>query len=234
LGLPSRFWALLVPATQAADFFAIIDNFGKRPRSARLDVSVDSSAGGGGAPDVLYNVYDTHGTQLAEFFVTTNGYGFASSDTFSNLFTLSGGRPMLVRARTATNALDSGATLYIDSLGAPLTIGVLHSRKPDGTPFGAGMRFSVPLGNFRAASLLIANVGGGDAGVDIFKGVVGASGTGYIQNPRLGNNAIWRVDLTQNEASANVIVTSAGSLIIVQVVIDDGKSIQSYMVPPSQ
>ena len=44
--------ALLVSSSQAADYYAIVDNFGKKPRNAFMDVSVDTTIGAGSAgPD---------------------------------------------------------------------------------------------------------------------------------------------------------------------------------------
>jgi hypothetical protein len=198
-----------------------------------MDVAMDSRSGGGGPPIAQFNVYDTNGVQIAEFSLIANQNGFVSTASFGNLFNLTGGQPMVVRARTPELAPTSGATLYIDSLGAPLTIGLLPKKRADGTALGTGTLFGIALGNFRSASLLIANVSGGDQSVDIFAGTGGAHGSGIFSTPRLGNNAIWRVNLTQNEALSNLIVSSTG-LIIVQVVIDDGRSIQSFQVLPSQ
>jgi len=69
--------------------------------------------------------------------------------------------------------------------------------------------------------------------VDVFKGSRGADGFGIFTNPRLTTNAIWKVNLTQNEALSNLIVHASG-LVIVQAVINDGTTIQSFMVLPSQ
>jgi hypothetical protein len=219
---------LLAQPSFAAEFFAIVDNFGRRARNVYLDVAVDHD-GSSAPPEVLFNVYNTVGSQIAEFSVLTQE-GFASTASFGNLFGLTGGRPMLIRARTPS-ALDSGAVLHIDSQGAPMTVGILPITRL-GTVFGMERLFSAPLGNFRSASLLIANVWGDDVSVDIFKGAKGPDGSGINANPRLANYGIWRVDLTQNEALSNVIVSSSGS-VIVQAVIDDGRGVQSYMVPPS-
>jgi hypothetical protein len=219
----------LAPACLAGDFYAIVDNFGRRPRNAYMDVGVDTRTGVG--VNVQFNVYDRDGIQIAEFFIPTSVNGFVSTTSFGNLFDLTGGQLMLIRARTAQDSVLSGATLYIDSLGAPLTIGVLPEAKLDDTPVAAGRLFSIALGNFRSASLLIANVSGTDQAVDVFKGTDGVPGTGIFYNPRIGNNGTWRVDLTQNEALSHLIVQSYGVL-IVQVIIDNGKSVQSFMVSP--
>jgi hypothetical protein len=224
---------LLAPTVSAADFYAIVDNFGKRARNAYMDVAADISAGLGSPIEVPFNVYDVNGTQLTEFTLMTNGNGFASSAWFGNFFDLAGGQPLLVRAQTPAAAGNSAATLYLTSQGAPMTIGLFPTKRPDGSPLGMGRVASAALGNFRSATLLIANVSGMDQSVDIFKGARGADGSGYITNPRLRNHGIWRVDLTQNEALSNVVVTSTG-FVVVQVVIDDGNTVQSFMALPSQ
>jgi hypothetical protein len=204
----------------AADFYAIVDDFGRRARTARLDFAFDTRAGVG--VNVQFNVYDRQGTQVTEFFLPSNVNGFVSTESFGNLFDLTGGQPMLIRARTAGTIELSSATLYIDSAGAPLTIGI---------PPGVGGLFSLALGNFRSASLLISNVSGAQVTVDVFKGTNHAPGSGIYSNPRVPNYGQWRVELTQNEALSHLIVQASGSC-LVQVVIDDGRSIQSFMVTP--
>ena len=54
--------ALLVSSSQAADYYAIVDNFGKKPRNAFMDVSVDTSTAT--AIDVLFSIYDAQGNRL--------------------------------------------------------------------------------------------------------------------------------------------------------------------------
>jgi len=105
-----------VAAVSADEFYAIVDDFGKKPRNAFMDVSVDTTLGTG--IDVLFNVYAAQGAQLAEFTVPANSYGFASSSSWGNLFYLAGSQPVLVRARTPDGAPASAATLHVDSLGA--------------------------------------------------------------------------------------------------------------------
>ena len=96
-----------------------------------------------------------------------------------------------------------------------------------------GTDFAVALGSFRSATLLIANLSGSDIAVDVFKGTRGADGFGIFSNPRITTTAIWKVNLTQNEALSNLIV-HASNPIIVQAVINDGQTIQSFMVLPQQ
>jgi hypothetical protein len=211
--------------------YAIVDNLGRRPLNAFMDVAVDSRSGGGAPPEVQFNVYDSVGSQVSEFIATTQN-GFASTFSFGNLFDLTNGQPLLVRARTPT-APNYGAALHIESRGARLMVGVMSIRGLDNLPFGAGTEFSVPLGSFQKAVLLVANVSNGDVGADVFKGTKGPLGTGFYSNARIQNHGIWKQDLTQNEAFSNIVVGSTG-LIVVQVVIDDGKTVQSYMVPPAR
>ena len=60
----------------AAEFYAIVDNFAKKPRTAFMDVSVDTTIGAG--IDVLFNVYDAQGVPLAEFTVAANALSIGS------------------------------------------------------------------------------------------------------------------------------------------------------------
>ena len=217
----------------AAEFYAIVDSFGKKPRNAYLDVSVDTSVATGPV-DVSFNVYNELGGQVGLFSLTTNGNGFVSTTSFANLFNLTGGQPLLVRARTPDSAVTSAATLYIDSLGAPMTIGLTPTRRrSDGTILSQGTQFAIALGNFRSASLLIANVSGSDIGADVNVGTRAANGSGIFTNGKVATNAIWRVNLTPNESLSNLVVTSTG-LMIIEAIIDDGKSINAFQVLPAQ
>ena len=96
-----------------------------------------------------------------------------------------------------------------------------------------GTDFAVALGTFPSARLLIANLSGSDVAVDVFKGSKGTDGFGIYSNPRITATAIWKANLTQNEALSNLIVHASGP-VIMQAVIDDGQTIQSFMVLPSQ
>ena len=219
-----------VATALAADYYAIVDGSAKKPRTAFMDVSVDTTIGVG--IDVLFNVYDARGVPLAEFTVAANSYGLASSSSWGNLFNLAAGQPILVRAQTPYAPTDA-ATLHIDSLGASTIVSIFAILKRDGFPLGMGTDFAVALGTFPSARLLIANLSGSDVAVDVFKGSKGADGFGIYSNPRITTTAIWKVNLTQNEALSNLIV-HASNPIIVQAVIDDGQTIQSFMVLPSQ
>jgi len=221
---------LLAQIVSASDFYAVVDNFGRRPRSAHMEVAVDTMAVGGSRPYVVFNVFDMNGTQLTEFTLNTNSIGFVSTASSINLFDMWGGQPLLVRASTPAGNSLCAATLHINSQGAPVTVGLLPTLKA-GTPFGMGTLIPVALGNFRSASLLIANTSGGDTSAEVFLGTRGAPATGIYTNPRIRPNGIWKVDLTQNEALSHVGV-SAANAVVVQVVIDDGNSTQSFMAVP--
>ena len=79
-----------VAAVSAAEFYGIVDSFGKKPRNAYLDVSVDTTVSSGPV-DVSFNVYNAQGGQVGLFSLTTNGNGFVSTTSFANLFNLTGG-----------------------------------------------------------------------------------------------------------------------------------------------
>src|SRR5947207_10182179 len=185
-----------VAAVSAAEFYGIVDSFGKKPRNAYLDVSVDTTVSSGPV-DVDFNVYNAQGGQVGLFSLTTNANGFVSTTSFANLYNLTGGQPLLVRARTPDSAVTNGATLHIDSLGAPMTVGLTPIRKrSDGMSLAQGTQFAVALGNFRTASLLIASLSGSDIAVDVFVGTRGPTNSGIFTNPKIATNAIWRVNLT--------------------------------------
>jgi hypothetical protein len=226
LGLVS---VLLASSSLAADYYAVVDNIGKKPRNAFMDVSVDTSTGT--VIDVQFNVYDSQGFGLTEFLVRANLWGFASSAWAGNFFNFASGQPILIRARTPDYAPTAAAMLHIDSLGAATMVDVAPVRRNDGAFYGAGTNFGIALGTFRSASLLIANASGMDLAADVFKGTRGADGGGIFSNPRINVNAVWKVDLTQNEALSNLIVTATAP-VIVQTVVDDGRAVQSFMVLP--
>ena len=223
---------LLVQSSFADFFYVVVDSFGRRARNAYLDVSTDILAGPGPV-DIRFRLFNaTNGGEIAQFSLTTNPNGFVSTSSFDNLFNLTGGQPSLIEAFTPQGSPSSGATLHVDSTGAPMIVGVLPAIRRDGTRLGMGTQFAIALGSFRSASLLIANVSGNDVYADVWVGTRGTDGGGIFSNPRLVPAAVWRVDLTQNQALSNLIVSSSGNT-IVQAVIDDGKSIQSFMVTPT-
>lgn len=221
---------LLTSNAWAAEFYAIVDNLGKRPLNAWLDIAIDQASGGNAAPEVLFTAWDVQGSQIAEFLVSAQT-GFASTFSAGNLFDLTSGQRLLVRGLTSAIAADHGAALHLELRGANVIHGVLQKARFDGSADGAGTLFAVPLPGFKKASLLIANVSGSDVGIESFRGAKSAAGSGTSLNQRLGSHASFDVALTQSDAFTNYIVSSTGP-IIVQVVIDDGKTIQSYMISP--
>lgn len=217
-----------------AEFFAIITNFGNAPKAAgRLDVAVDGASGGIAAPDVLFNVFDQNGAQLAEFTVTTKD-GFASSSAVAtnDLFKLTNGAPGLVRARTVSTASNASAILHQSGSGNRLGLAVAATKRADGSSFGMGRLFSVPVGDVPTPTLLIANVSSGDVSLELFFGAKAADGTGSRGTPRLAPNATFRVDLTDADKFKNVIVNASGA-VIVQLVSDDGQRTSAFTCLPS-
>jgi hypothetical protein len=222
--------SLLAQNSRAAEFFAIVDSFDKKPLSAYVDISVDSVIG---PVDIVFDVFGSTGGTLASFTVTTNRNGFASSASIGNLFALTGGQPMLVHATTLANATPSAGMLHSESRGLPLTMALWPTnRRLDGTGFAMGKEFNVALGKFRSAWLLVANVGGSEQVVDVHVGTRSADGSGVHSNPRLPYFGIWRVQLSQAEAQSNLVVSSTGA-VVVQMMIDDGTKAQSFVVLPS-
>jgi hypothetical protein len=69
--------------------------------------------------------------------------------------------------------------------------------------------------------------------VDVFRGTRGCYGCGTYTTPRLVNNGLWRVDLTDADKNADLIVTSTGP-IIVQLVLDDGKRVSALTCMPAR
>lgn len=210
----------------AAEFFAIFTNFGDalRPK-ARLDISVDTRTANGPV-DILYNVFDASGGQMAVFSVMTNENGFASSALASgpnrNLFNLTNGEPGMIQARTPTTASTTSGVLHQRGADSRFAIGVPPTRNSDGTLFNAGRVFPITVGDFTSASLLIGNVSGHDISADVFVGSIGGPGAGEYSNPLLSNYSIWRVDLMPDDQNAHLIV-SASDAIIVQLVVNDGR-----------
>ena len=155
-----------------AEFYAIITNFGNAPKAAgRLDVAVDGASGGNAAPEVLFNVFDQNGVQLAEFAVpTTDGFASSSAVATNDLFKLTNGAPGLVRARTPSLASNASAILHQTGSGNRLGFTAVAVKKLDGTTLGMGRCFSIPVGDIPTPTLLIANVSGSDVGVELFIG----------------------------------------------------------------
>lgn len=225
-------WCLLFGAAghgQAAEFYAIIANLNNaKDPQAQIDVAVDTQAGTGGAPSpVLFNVFGADGAQLAEFEVTTNPNGFASSvfaaPPYDNLFTVSEGLPALVAVRTPTTSSLAGAVLRQTLKPSNILLDLPPARRSDGTGVAQGQLFSVAIGKIAdAATLLIANLSGSDVHVDVFLGTKGASGFGKYVNPRLRINSIWILDVDPADANSHFVVSSTGD-IVVQLAVDAGK-----------
>jgi hypothetical protein len=215
----------------AAEFYAIITNFGGDPNArAHLDVSIDTRTQPGGASvDIHFDVFHADGTLAAAFSVPTNPNGFASSRTaprpYRNLFDLTGGEPALIRVRTPQNAEHSTTTLYQRGNGSRLIVSVPPAFRTDGTLVHMGSLFPFAIGALQgtaSVSLLVANVSGSDVAVDVSVGTASSAGSGKYQNGRLSNRNIWRLDLPPDDLNANLVLTSTG-LVIVQLVIDDGR-----------
>jgi hypothetical protein len=227
-----RFLATLLVATpaRAAEFHAVITNFGSAPRaSAHLDVSLDTRALAGGSFDVLFDVFRADGTHIAGFSVPVDANGFASSASAAlphrNLFQLAGGEPAIVRARTPGGGYGATATLQQRGRGSRLLVSVPKDRESDGTPVHVGRHFTVHVGDLRGvatASLVVANVSGSDIVADVFVGTEGSAGTGKYSNARIPNRNTWQVDLASDDENANIVVTTSAE-VIVQLVIDDGR-----------
>lgn len=213
------------PVAQAADFYAIITNFGNSPRSnAFLDVSSDTSTTRDGT-EVLFYVFDVNGVGLAEFALTTTN-GFVSTASApapnNNLFALSNGGPALIRARVPDGAITTTAELNQRSSGNRLVIGIPPARRQDNTPLAVGRLFPITNGAVSSSAILVANVSGNDVTVDIFIGTKGPDGTGKHTIARLKPNAVGRLDLTPDDANSHLVLSATGD-IVAQIVIDDGK-----------
>ncbi len=139
-----------------------------------------------------------------------------------NLFKVSNGEPALVLARTQRIGDSATALLHQRGTGSRLLVGVAPAIKPDGTRLAQGRFFPIAVGDVATAALLIANVSGTDAAIDVFIGTQGARGFGAHTNPQLQNYCMWRVDLVPTDESAHLIV-SATEDIVVQLMIDDGR-----------
>ena len=112
-----------------------------------------------------------------------------------------------------------------------MAISVFPTFESDGSPLGTGRLFAIALGEYQFATLLIANVSGNDVIADVSKGTRAGDGNGTFTNPRLTSNAIWRIDLTSVERNSNLVVSSTAE-VVVQVIINDGLSVQSFQVLP--
>lgn len=213
---------------QAYEFFAIAANLNNAASpQAQMDVSVDTQAAPGASLLLHFNVYGPDGVQLAEFDAGTNPNGFASSSSapppYDDLLQLSGGLPVLVRARTPQAAPIAAATIRQTLGKSEIAFGVPATTRADGTRLAMGRVFTMAIGDItHSATLLIANVSGGDQIADVFLGTTGGPGGGKYTNGRIPNQGMWIVDLDPADANSNVIVGASGD-IIVQLVVDGGK-----------
>ena len=236
------FLAILVHSTwniaAAADFHAILSRFRNAPRAqAHLDVSFDRRALDAGPVDVIFDVFAADGAFLTSFSVRANSEGFASSAAAlppnDNLFTIPGSAA-LIRARTPLGPFGGTATLHQRESGNRLILAIPPDSKSDGTHVHIGQNFTVHVGDVRgAASLLIGNVSGADAVVDVFIGTEGAAGNGKHTNPRLQPRNVWRVDLGSEDHNANLVLTSTED-VVVQLVADDGRLHALTIVPTAR
>lgn len=214
---------------QALEFFAIIANFtGAADVHAQIDVGGDTQAGTGGEPvPILFNVFGPDGAPIGQFQVLTNAQGFASSSSAAppndDLFMLSGGFPALVAVSTPTTSSLFSAVLRQTLRKSGVAVALPQARAADGSPFGQGRVFSIPMGDIgKTATLLVANLQGSDIAVDVFTGTKGAPGFGKYHNPRLRLNSLWIVDIDPADAHSHLVLSSTGD-VIVQLAVDGGK-----------
>lgn len=219
----------LARVSEAAEFYAMVEPMGKKP-FASLDLGVDTRHGVG--VNVEFRAMAPNGNFIADFVVPVDPLGFASTESFGNLFGLTGGQPFVIRARTVSSLVNSSATLNVRSASGPMVMGIMPVLKLDGSLMAPGRIFSIALGNFQSAHLLILSIAGSGTNVDVFRGTDGPPGTGVYSIDYIPNNGFARIDLSQNEANSHVVV-QASSIVIVQLVIDDGKRVHSFMVSPT-
>jgi hypothetical protein len=216
------------------EFFAMFTTAGNSPKlSAHLEVAIDNLVAPIGT-DVLFTVYDAEGSQLAEFTALTNANGFASSASAaganSNLFTVTGNQPGLVRARTPVGAIASTAALQQRQAGARLIVGVPPTVKSDGSLLGAGTTFPLVIGDVDSATLLVGNVSGTDVVADVYVGTKGAEGAGKYTNPRIKNHGQWKVQLQASDLQSTLILAATGN-VVAQLIVDDGRAYALTCLP---
>jgi hypothetical protein len=211
---------------QAAEFFAMITNFGNSQHpTAFLDVSSDALQTRDGTL-VVFNVFNSDGLQVAEFSLPTKS-GFVSTASATapndNLFTLTNGGPGLIRARTPDGANNTTAELNQSGRGNRLVIGIPPLRRQNGDPLAVGTLFPITNGAVSSSVILVSNISGADVQVDIFVGTKGPDGTGK-HSIRVKPNAVGRLELTADDANSHLVMSATGD-IVAQIVIDDGKDI---------
>lgn len=213
---------------RAAESFAIIANLTGAPKPhAHLDVGVDTSASGGVPVAVEFTIFNARGALLDQFVVmTAPETGFASTASAfppnDNLFTTSAGLPAPVRIRSP-QPVGTEATVLRQSLGkSRIILGVPVAKRSDGTALAQGRTFRTTGDIIQKATLLVANVSGGDVAVDVFVGAKGVPGHGKYTNPALNNMSLWIVELDPTDARSHLVVASGGH-IVVQLAVEDGQ-----------
>jgi len=211
----------------AGEFRAILWNVtdAKDPQ-AHIDVGIDTRGAAAGT-DVLFSVYDMDGILLSEFTLQVDARGFVSSLSAAppnnNLYAVSGGQPASVTVKFPQGATNADAVLYQTLKASKVVLGVPWLRDQADFPVASGTLFSVTVGNFSRASLLVANVSGTDLTVDVFVGTAGAPGAGKYSLPDVKNNMIARIDLDPSDSNSHLVMRSTGD-IVAQLVVDTGKS----------
>ena len=209
---------------------------GVKHPEARLDVSGDTATIRAGS-HVLINVFDVNGLQLSEFTLLANERGFVSTASAAppnaNLFDLSGGQPLLIKARTDdVGAIGAYATLRQTLGTAAFGVGIPQTYRASGMPLAVGIRFPVTLGAFSRATVLVANVIGIDITVDVFIGTKGADGAGKYSIARLKPNSVGMLQITDPaDANSNLVLSSTGD-IVAQLAVDTGRQIHEITLLP--
>jgi hypothetical protein len=231
LGVPGHAWA--------AEFWAIAANVtGAKNPEAHLELGLDTLNARGGT-DIFFNVYDVNGVQIAEFTLQTNANGLVSSASAAppndNLFAISLGRPVLVRALSPNGATGNDYAALRQTLGrVAILVGTPPIYDTLGSFYAEGNLFPVVLGDFAGAALLVANLSSADISVDVFLGTKGPDGTGKYRIPRLKSGSMGIVQITDPaDAHSHLSVTSTGNM-VVQLVIDTGKQIHEVTVLPAR
>jgi hypothetical protein len=211
-------------AAQAGEFFAIIANLTNvRNPQAWIDAAFDTR----GAPEgtnVLFRVSDVTGIIFDEFELPVNQNGFVSSASFvDNLFAVSGNQPALVHVRGPAGVVDQSAIVRQTLKSGHFAVSILPARRVNDDPLAIGTQFSVALGSGARATLLVANVSGGDVTVDLFLGTKGADGSGFQSNPRLTNRSLWIVEIDPAAANSNLVLSSTGN-IVAQLAVETGRN----------
>jgi hypothetical protein len=221
-----------------ANFFAIINGARNAPKAdARLDLSIDTAATGGGPVNIEVFVYhDVDGVQLAMFNIPTNAQGFASTagnNLFRNLFRASARRTALVKAVTPAGVPAAMAYLRQTGRAGKIILGVPPIKRNDNSTLACGTHFAVALGDYaKATRLLIANVTAVPIGVDLFLGTQGARGQGAYTNPALQPNAVWTVNFQSSDAQSHMVIVGT-DMMIMHLAVDDGRMVHEASVLPT-